>query len=55
MIMGGVGGRQFTHILMFHVFQQAEFPVSSLGKELGLKGSVELLDRYLGTSALVKG
>ena len=36
-----------TYILMLHVFQQQQLPISPLGKDLGLEGPAQLLDGHL--------
>lgn len=46
------GGR-WTHVLVAHVFEEAQLSVGALGKQLRLEGPVQLLDGHLVTSAAV--
>lgn len=44
---------RWTHVLVAHVFEEPQFSVGALGKQLGLEGPVQLLDCHLVTSAAV--
>lgn len=46
------GGR-WTHVLVAHVFEEAQLSVGALGKQLRLEGPVQLLDCHLVASAAV--
>lgn len=47
----GAQGSAGPHVLMFHVFEEPQLPVSPLGEDLRLERSVELLDGHLGSSS----
>lgn len=44
-----------THIFVFHVLEQPQFPVGSLGVDDGLEWPGELLHSHTQTSFCVKG
>lgn len=44
---------RWTHVLVAHVFEEAQLSVGALGKELRLEGPVQLLDCHLVASAAV--
>lgn len=48
-----IWGGCWTHVLVAHVFEEAQLSVGALGKQLRLEGPVQLLDGHLVTSAAV--
>lgn len=48
-----IWGGRWTHVLVAHVFEEAQLSVGALGKQLRLEGPVQLLDGHLVTSAAV--
>lgn len=48
-----IWGGLWTHVLVAHVFEEAQLSVGALGKQLRLEGPVQLLDGHLVASATV--
>lgn len=48
-----IWGGLWTHVLVAHVFEEAQLSVGALGKQLRLEGPVQLLDGHLVASAAV--
>lgn len=48
-----IWGGPWTHVLVAHVFEEAQLSVGALGKQLRLEGPVQLLDCHLVASAAV--